>query len=339
MFCLAMMYEGATGETRQAIADVLEISGLDHEDRQTAIVRLKSALQMCDRDVQLLIGNSLWCNRDIPVRPDYLARMSKDYGAQVESLDFSDAASVSRINAWVEENTRGKIDGIIDHISALDLLIAINAIYFKGLWTRPFDRNATRDDSFTTGNGLEKKLPMMRQFGRFRYSENHAFQAVVLPYQGNRIAMYVFLPTRRSTLREFEQNLNSAEWEQRMRDFKPVLGAIRLPRFAVSYQTQLNGPLSDLGMAMAFDPRRARFDGISPSPPQIWIGQALHRALAEVNEEGTEAAAVTAMTATLSMAQRPEHTFEMIVNRPFFFVIRDDQTGTILFMGAVNDPE
>jgi serpin B len=153
--------------------------------------------------------------------------------------------------------------------------------------------------------------------------------------------MYVFLPAKKSSLREFRLDLNSGAWDKWMRRFEAMEGHIRLPRFKLTYQAMLNSPLSQLGMALAFDPQRARFDAISAPPPAIWIETVLHRAFLEINEEGTEAAAVSAvhMVALSMRPTKPPRTFEMLVDRPFFFAIRDDLTNTILFMGSVEEPD
>ena len=339
MFCLGMMYEGASGDTRQAIADTLGISQLDESGRNSAIVRLKSALQTSSGDLQLLIANSLWCNREIKVRADYVARMRVDFDALVESVDFSSGNTVRRINEWVRDNTGGKISRMIDDIPALAILIALNAIYFKGLWDVPFERSMTQDERFVTGAGQSRKVPMMRQSGRYRYLERRTFQAVALPYRGNRTAMYVFLPAPKQSLADFENTLTSGEWQKWISQFEPVRGMVGLPRFAVNYANCLNGPLKDMGMAIAFDRQRARFDGICAPPSENGIELVLHRAMAEVNEEGTEAAAVTGMIECLSARRpRPERTFKMIVDRPFIFVIGDEHSGSLLFLGAVMDP-
>ena len=339
-FCLAMMYEGAIGETRQAIATTLEISDLHEKARSIAVVQLQKALHVTDSGVQLMIANSLWCNRQIAIRSDYLSRMGADFGATVESTDFSDKNTVQRINKWVREKTHNKIDGIINEISPLALLVALNAIYFKGAWANPFDLSLTNDRWFAPAEGPKKQVPMMSQYGRFRYLERRKFQAVVLPYNERRTSMYVFLPAPRQTLADFERLLTSGEWQEWMSGFEEVKGVVRLPRFNVSFSAYLNGALTNMGMGIAFDQKRARFDHICPPPPESWIDLVLHRAVAEVNEEGTEAAAVTMVGVTLACAMRPrpERTFEMNVDRPFFFAIRDEQTGALLFLGRVTDP-
>jgi serpin B len=340
LFCLGMMYEGAIGETRQAMAETLGISDLDESSRGSAIARLKSELQSSSSDVQLLLANSLWCNREVHVRPDYIARMLEDFNARVESADFSSGETIRQINVWVRENTGGKIASIVDNLPALARLVALNAIYFKGLWASPFQGSMTHDELFTTVTGQPRKVPMMRQLGRFRYLEGPQFQAVALPYQGERVAMYVLLPAQGRALADFEKTLSSGEWRRWIAQFNPVLGLVGLPRFAANYETCLNGSLQDMGMAIAFDRQGARFDGISVPPPENWIDLILHRSMVEVNEEGTEAAAVTGAIACLSSAQgqRPERTFKMIVDRPFVFAIRDEQSGALLFLGAITEP-
>jgi len=185
---------------------------------------------------------------------------------------------------------------------------------------------------------------MMFQSGRYRYYEGNyeegQLQAVALPYEGG-MAMYVVLPAKGADLQPFRRSLTSGLWESWLAQLRPMLGTIRLPRFKLDYFAQLEPALKALGMERAFDREHAEFDGIQTAQPRVWIDQVLHRAVAEVNEEGTEAAAATAVTAVFSamLPARPPRQFEMIVDRPFLVVIRDEGTGTILFMGWVGDPE
>ena len=340
MLCLWLLWEGATGETREAMAKVLEVAGLEPGELQSVIVALKSALHIEGPRLQLEAANSLWCNNRWAPRPEYVAGARKDYDAEVTMLDFGGAEAVARINSWVSTKTRGTIRNILSSLDPLNSLVVINAIYFKDFWGEPFLRVLTGDESFHTSEGRTLKIPLMSQYGSYSYHEESKFQAVRLPYTTSRLAMYVFLPAKRSSLQEFRQNLDSAAWDKWTRQLKTTSGHIRLPRFKLTYHAMLNGALSNLGMGIAFDPQRARFDTINPPPPEIWIGQVLHRAFVDVNEEGTEAAAVTgAMMAVSASCQPRIRTFEMIVDRPFFFAIRDDRTNTILFMGSVEEPD
>jgi serpin B len=339
MLCLALVHELASGETRQAMAKALEIADLNPGDAKLAISALKTAFRPRS-DVTVTAANSLWCSHRAQVRPELAAQLRDTYDAELTSLDLGAADAVPRINAWVSSKTNGMISHIVDTLSPLAVLVAINAIYFKGRWTRPFTRAMTRDGQFTRATGEKKQLPMMVQGGRYKYHEDGRLQAVALPYEGG-MAMYVVLPAERTDLQKFQRSLTAGVWESWLAKLASMLGTIHLPRFKLDYFAQLEPALKALGMERAFDRNRAEFDGIRTDQPPVWLDQALHRAVAEVNEEGTEAAAATAVVMRPMSAQpvRPPRQFEMIVDRPFLVVIRDEATGTILFMGWVGDPQ
>ena len=340
MLCLCMLREGATGETQAAMANTLEMDGLEPEALQSAIAALKSALQIEGSGLQLEMSNSLWCDPQWAPCSEYVAKVRETYGAEVFSLDSLGAEMVAKINAWVAARTRGKIDSIVDKLDPLTSLVAINAIYFKDLWGESFYREFTREDAFHTADGRKLKIPLMCQTNSYPYYEESRFQAVRLGYKTSRLGMYIFLPAKESTLAEFKRNLNAAAWEGCLRRFETAEGVLKFPRFKLTYDSDLSSALVRLGMGIAFDPERARFDGIHSPPPPIWIDQVLHRAFVEVNEEGTEAAAVTStrMFCASARNEKPRRIFQMVVDRPFFFAIHDDQTRSILFMGAVEEP-
>jgi serine protease inhibitor len=338
MLCLAMVYEAATGETRRAMAKVLEIAGLDLVDTGRAIAELKTPFRQREH-VQVRSANSLWCSDRVQVRPEYAARLRDMYDAELATLDFGAGNAVPRINAWVNQKTKGKISHIVDVLSPLTALVAVNAIYFKGRWTRIFERKLTHDGLFTTATGQKKQLPMMCQSGRYSYYEDRRLQAVVLPYEGD-MAMHVILPATGTDSRQFQQSLSSGTWESWLARYEQVAGTIEIPRIMLDYRARLEQALKALGMERAFDRDRAEFDGVGAEQLPVWIDEVLHRAVVEVNEEGTEAAAATAVCIPLSAARfnRTPRLFQMIVDRPFFVVICDETVGTILFMGWVGDP-
>lgn len=336
--CLAMTYNGAVGETKEAMERALEIHGLTHAELNRAYAALRSELENPDPRVQLQIANSLWARKGISFNPAFIARNKEFYGAEVTALDFGDPGAPAIINAWVKDKTKDKIEKIVDSIDAQSVLFLINAIYFKGAWSTEFDKARTKDDVFTIGSGSQKRLPMMTQSGKYDYYEGRNFQAVSLPYGSGRVSMYVFLPAAGTGINQFLPSLTTANWDVWMKSFSKTQGAIVLPRFKVEYEITLNDALKALGMGVAFDPDRANFSGIFQTAQNAFISKVKHKTFAEVNEEGTEAAAVTSTEIQVTSAVQPRKSFTMVVDRPFFFAIRDNKTGSVLFLGSIVDP-
>ena len=333
---LSMTYNGASGETQQAMAKALELQGITLPTVNQANNALKASLETADPEVQLSIANSLWAKQGVTFKPDFMERNRQFYGAKVTELDFANAEATRTINNWVKENTRGKIDQVVDQLKPDDVLFLINAIYFKGNWTKKFDQNQTAERPFYLSNGTQKQHPMMSQSGKYRYYENETFQAVSLPYGKGRLSLYVFLPRENNSLDAFQQQLAVENWQQWMNQFRMRNGSIQLPRFKFDYDIQLNNALKVLGMESAFSDG-ADFSNMTSA--SVAINEVKHKTFVEVNEEGTEAAAVTSVGVALTSAQMPEEAFQMVVNRPFFCAIRDNQTGTVLFMGSLREPK
>ena len=332
---LAMTYNGAKGETQQAMAKTLELQGISLQEINSANAALIAAVQNADDKVQLNIANSLWAKQDINFNPDFLQTNQDFYNATVTNLDFSDSGAVNAINDWVKQSTNGKIDRIVQQINSDDMMFLINAIYFKGKWTKEFDPEQTTIGPFYLAAGEEKQHPLMSQSGKYSYYENKKFQAVSLPYGNDgRLSLYVFLPSDNSSLTAFYQDLNADNWEKWIAQFRNRQGSIRLPRFKINYDLTLNDALKALGMGAAFEPK-ADFSGIGDN---LALSEVKHKTFVEVNEEGTEAAAATSVGITLTSAPS-EQPFQMNVDRPFFCAIRDNQTGTVLFMGSIVNPQ
>lgn len=333
---LSMTYNGASGETQQAMAKALEFQGMSLQDINQANEVLKATLEKADPDVQLSIANSLWAKQGIPFKPGFMESNQQFYKAKVTELNFSSPEATNTINGWVKENTRGKIDQIINQIQPDDVLFLINAVYFKGNWTKQFDKSQTTERPFYLSNGTQKQHPMMSQSGKYRYYENEAFQSVSLPYGKGRLSLYVFLPKKNTNLNAFEQQLSLENWQQWMNQFQMRSGSIQLPRFKFDYDIQLNNALKALGMEAAFS-NQANFSNMTSA--SVAIDEVKHKTFVEVNEEGTEAAAATSVGMVLTSAQMPQEPFQLVVDRPFFCVIRDNQTGTVLFMGSIQEPK
>lgn len=340
MLALAMTYNGAEAETRQAMADALELKSMSLEEVNRASADLKSALGTADPNVQLKMANSLWTRNGFSPKPAFIQRIKEYYAGEVASLDFASPAAPATINSWVSRNTEGKIEGVVDRIDPEIILFLINATYFKGQWQVAFEKEKTKDDVFRLADGRQKKLPMMFRSGRYAYQKGKDFQAVALPYGTGRMSMYVFLPDEHTSLDQFERNLTPENWENWMRGFRTAPGELTLPRFKIEYAAELNDMLKPLGMAEAFDPLRANFSLIAEpgAGKRIYISRVKHKTFAEVNEEGTVAAGATSVEIGVTSVQLPQEPFVMKVDRPFFFAIRDNGTGVVLFMGSVVDP-
>ena len=329
---LTMTYNGAVGETQHAMAEVLEIEGLNLDAVNRSNAALRKSLESREPEVELSIANSIWGRQGVDFNPDFLNRNREFFEAEITSLNFSEPQTPEIINGWVETNTKGKIKKIVQQIDPRTLIILINAIYFKGSWQQEFDKSKTRDGIFHLADGNEKRVPMMFREGAYPYFRGGNFEAAILPYgDGDEdVSMYIFLPNHDSNLDEFLSQLNAENWASWLSQFHEVRGnsMMILPRFKLEYEVKLNDTLKALGMDIAFG-GGADFSGMGPS---LFISEVRHKTFVEVNEEGTEAAAATVVVGVESAPP------SFIVDRPFFFAIYDGRTETMLFMGTVVEP-
>lgn len=332
---LSMAYNGARGETQKAIAQTLNFSGMSLAQVNEANRALLGFLETLNQEVQLSTANSLWLAESFDVNPDFIANNKEFYGAEIGKTNFENDKAVPLINNWVRENTNGKIETIINGLSPNSVMVLLNAIYFKGNWEQKFDELETKEQPFTSADGTAKNLPMMFLSSSFPYFENELFQAVALPYGEGRASMYVFLPKAEVGLAGFYQQLNNENWQNWMLQFDYGEVELGLPRFKAEYELKLNDVLKALGMEIAFERGVADFSDMLNTSQQLFISEVKHKAFVEVNEEGTEAAASTAVTITLRSLPR---RFKMKVDRPFFIAITDNETGSILFMGSITNP-
>ena len=331
---LSMVYNGANGETKSAMQKTLQFQNLDIATVNQESLGLINSLKNPDPKVELSVANSVWARNGVDFKKDFLSVVGSYFNAEISTLDFSNSNAANTINAWVSKNTKGKIPTIVTPPIPSDMVMyLINAVYFKGSWTTEFDKKLTEDKNFTTADGVSKKHPLMRQRGDLPYLETEDFQSVNLPYGTNkRLSMYVFLP---KNLNNFVQTLDVNKWNDWMTQYKETEGTILLPRFKMEYEKGLIPLLTKLGMGVAFQDN-ADFTGIGNN---LKISEVKHKTYVDVNEEGTEAAAVTSIGMAPTSAIMPaQKTFYMEVNRPFFFVIRDNQTQEILFMGTIQNP-
>lgn len=332
--CLGMAYNGADGSTASEMAALLGAGRIDVAGFNSANESLITGLSDTGTGITLSIANSLWLRDGFAFRNEFVKRNEKYFGAGVFKL-----TTAKEINKWVEKRTEGMIPSIIESVDPADVAILVNAIYFKGEWAVEFDEGNTRDMPFHSPKG-EKTVPMMRRTGDLVCHGDELFQAVRLPYgKEGGTSMLVILPAEGNTLEELTGRLTPESWKTWTSSLVKRKGTIELPRFKAEYFSKLNQTLAGMGMKEAFK-RSADFSNLCEcGPGDVYISDVFHKAVIEVNEKGTEAAAATAVTIRLTSAMPVGDPFHMIVDRPFIVAIVDDETGLLLFMGAISDPE
>ena len=337
---LAMTYGGARGATAQQMAEALHFS-LDQKQLHPAFAQLGAQLHAVQKKgmVRLHIANSLWPHQDYPFLKKYLALVKRYYGASITPVDYRTACEAARaqINGWVEEETEEKIKELIQPgiLTPLTRLVLVNAIYFRGTWARQFKKSLTQDAPFYLTPEKTVPAPFMTQEHTFQYGEAEGLQILELPYEGDDLSMLILLPKRADGLAEVEKALtpeNLKQWTTHLREQKLV---VFVPTFKTTSEFRLKKTLVSMGMRDAFDQTTANFSGMDGTT-LLYISAAIHKAVVEVNEEGTEAAAATGIIMRSKAVPKPPVTFR--ADHPFIFLIRHNETGSILFMGRVVDP-
>ncbi len=334
---LTLTLNGAGGRTRIDMAAALGLSGVTADQTDHAYGLLLPSLENPDPQVTLTVANALWAGRGTTFNPRFRARSERYFGARVQTLDMASPAAAATINGWVSEKTHGKIGELVTPRDiATSPAVLTNAVYFHGQWSHAFEKSDTQDGPFTLASGKPKTLPLMSQEAKFSYTETKQFQAVSLPYGQGRMSLYVLLPKSGVTAADVVNSLDPASWNNALGTMKPAQVALTLPRFRANFQATLNAPLIALGMGSAFG------SGADFTPMGLrggFIGAVIHKAVLEVDEEGTVAAAATAVVMTKSAIRMPEKPIVMRVDHPFVCLLRDNTTGTLLFAGVIQDPE
>lgn len=329
---MAMALAGARGETATQMAKVLSLDFPPAEIDRANAALLASLNSASGAVFRLEAANAVMLTRHGDVISDaYLALLRKDYAAEVFR-----GADIAAVNGWVRQRTGGKIDAILSRLDPATALVLLDAIYFKAPWRRAFDVKATRYEPFHLRQG-EVSVPMMHRRGHYAVARREGYRAIRLPYSGERMSMIVMLPDAGTD--EIVRRLDDHELRRLLEAFRaPKEVELSLPRFKAGFAADLVRPLQDMGMRRAFDPRTADFSGvIQPQAEEsLAIGQISHRAVIEVTEQGTEAAAATGIGAVITSVRPPPEEFR--VDRPFVFAIVDDETGAILFAGRIADP-
>ena len=330
---LGMTLNGAVDDTFLAMRSTLGFETLDQEQINESYRGLLDLLSDLDPQVTFEIANAIWANRDYTFHQSFFDAVRTAFDARVESADFGDATTLDDINGWVAEQTNGKITEILEQLDPVLVMLLLNAMYFDGSWTSRFDPDDTGPAPFTRPDGSEVTVDMMSQVdGEFALGGGVGFRAIELPYGGGAFTMVVLLPDD-GDARGLARTMDEARWDDLTASlFEGRVSRLSMPKLALTYDTFLNQPLSDMGMEVAFIPA-ADFSGMSPGGDQFCIDFVRQKTFLEVDERGTRAAAVTVVG--IGPTSAPP---SFVVDRPFLFAIRERLSGTILFSGVVEDP-
>ena len=352
---LAMTFAGARGQTESQMAEVLHFPVSANQrmdstsksmlDRQQFAADFGKIIKDLNNRGQkgaytLTVANALWGQKGYEFLKEFQELIEKSYDGRLNEADFVRAAEAARktINDWVEKKTKGKIKNLISQgvLNSMTRLVLTNAIYFKGNWASQFKEDRTNDAPFTLADNQKVDVPMMNQKTEFGYMETDAFQALEMPYVENELSMVIFLPKKSNALNEFEKILtqdNLTQWLSKIHKREVV---VFVPKFKMTSQFSLASVLQSMGMTDAFS-SDANFSGMD-GKRDLFISAVIHKAYVEVNEEGTEAAAATGVVMRLtSVGPTPTPVFR--ADHPFLFLIRDNLTGSILFIGRVANPK
>lgn len=337
---LAMAYNGADGDTKTEMEQAMKLNKLTPEQINGSYKMLIEALQSLDEDVVFEIANAIFHEESFSVKQNFLDINKNYYNAEVDGLDFSNPSALETINNWVANKTHNKIEKILDELSPDARMVLLNAIYFYGTWAVEFNEDGTKMRNFSLSDGSHKEVEMMSKEDALEYTTNSLFSAVKIPYGTGQYNMVVMLPAIEESSQSVINELSASNWESWNNDFEPTENVVvTMPRFKFESDMKLIPMLKQLGMLQAFSPNQANFSKISEI--DLYIGDVIHKTYIDVNETGTEAAAVTAIVIEVTSAG-PGAEVEKIyftVDRPFIFAITEKDTDAILFIGEVKNPE
>jgi len=329
---LGMAMNGAAGTTLTAMQDALRVGGMPLSDVNQGYRGLLDLYTSIDKTTDLLVANSVWVDQGFPIREEFLASARDFFSAEARTLDLQ-TEGLAAINGWVKEKTHDRIPTLLEQIGSDEIAFLVNAIYFKGRWRIPFDPKRTTPQPFLSAGGVSHDVPTMVLDEKVRFVSRQGFAAADLLYGNGAFAMTILLPDEGSTPGSLLATLTPETWRELEASYHEARIVLSLPKFKLEYRRSLVEDLKALGMGIAFDQTQADFSGIANvSPERLYLTQVLQKAFVEVNEEGTEAAAATGVG--VGVTSMPP---SMIVNRPFLFIIRERLSGTILFIGQINE--
>ena len=338
---LAMTYAGARNSTAAQMADVLHFD-LPNDRLHAAVGSLIADMNVPRPGYEMAIANRLFGQHDVPFKQPFLDINSQSYGAPLEPLDFAGNPNAARlhINDWVAEQTHDRIEDLLPAgaVDGLTRLVLTNAVYFNGQWKYQFDPEDTRDAAFYISPTEQVQSPMMFQSAEFRYGSFDDFQMLEMPYSGDDLSMVIMLPKEKDGLADLESQLSLDMFQESIESLREKEVDVHLPKFTFSDDVNLGSTLQDMGMTDAFSPMTADFDGIADRDRyDLHISGVFHKTFIDVNEVGTEAAAATGVVIGITSVPPPPPVFR--ADHPFLFALRDAHSGSLLFLGRLNEPE
>jgi len=334
---LGMTRNGAAGSTLEAMTNTLGFAGMSETEINESYKYIIETFNGLDPKVKLQIANSIWYHKTFSVEQPFVLANQQYFNASVTSLDFSSPTAADIINEWVNEKTNQLIPKIIDQIPGDAVMYLVNAVYFKGQWRYQFEKGKTVQKPFHIYDGTEVQVPTMTQHEKHPFYKGPGFAAIELPYNQGNYVMSVLLPDEGKTVNDVVAQLSQANWNTWSGQFSEKDIQLQLPKFKYQYyENQMKPILSDMGMGVAFDSDKADFTRINANGG-LYISRVMHKTYIETNEEGTEAAAVTAVEVGVTSVG-PDQPYYFTIDRPFVYFIREKSTGTILFIGTVMNP-
>ncbi len=331
---LSMTLNGANGDTYDEMIKTLKYNGWNLDELNKAYKAYLDIVPFLDDEVKMSIANSIWYRNGFEVLQEFIDVNKNNYNSEVYGRDFSKSKTKDEINAWVEDKTEGKIKDILDNIDGGAVMYLINAIYFKGEWMYKFDKEKTYKTKFIKETGTNVEVDMMVSDEMYvPYYKNDIFEMIDLPYGDSIFSMSILLPLHNKKVNDIIASTDKSSWDKYTSNLTPIKMPIQIPKFKIKFKDLLKNTLVDLGMPKAFSSSQADFTKIRKSGG-VYIDEVVHQSFVEVDEKGTEAAAATAVIIKVTSTGE---TF--IANRPFVFVIRDNITNSILFIGKMMMPE
>ena len=333
---LSMTYNGADKDTKQAMANTLGFANFSQEEINDYNLSLTNALLSADENVRMEIANSIWYRKKYVIEKDFIDINKKYFNAEVEEANFDDPKTVDIINNWCSDKTHGKINKIIDQIPSDAIMYLINAIYFLASWQYAFDKTQTTETQFWLEDGSYKMHQQMSLQAELFYYTDDKLSIVELPYGNGKFSMVLILPNNKGKISDIIKSLNDNNWANLLSKMQVKNTIVKIPKFKLEYNSILNQPLKDMGMRIAFsdlaDFTKINKDGNSS------ISKVYHKTYIDVYEEGTEAAAVTAVEIRLTSINEPSDIQYFVAVHPFIYAIIEKTTGVILFIGKEMDP-